>query len=80
MEDIEDEVLWRAFCLLRAVLFALKALRFYDSNHPTMDNIYFLVHCADSALKKSSSLLDDVSLVHQVVMMCLMKFWGSKWK
>ncbi len=24
-----------------------------------MDKIYFLVHCADCALKKSSSMLDD---------------------
>ncbi len=27
-----------------------------------MDKIYFLVHCADCALKKSSSMLDDESL------------------
>ena len=63
VEDIEDDVFWRAiFCLLRAVFPALKALRFCDSNHPAMDKIYFLVHCADCALKKSSSMLDDECL------------------
>ncbi len=63
VEDIEDDVFWRAiFCLLRAVFPALKALQFCDSNHPAMDKIYFLVHCADCALKKSSSMLDDECL------------------
>ncbi len=63
MEDNEYDVFWRAIlCLLRAVFPALKALQFCDSNHPTMDKIYFLVHCADCALKKSSSMLDDECL------------------
>ncbi len=63
VEDIEDDVFWRAiFCLLRAVFPALKALQFCNSNHPAMDKIYILVHCADCALKKSSSILDDECL------------------
>ncbi len=63
VEDIEDDVFWRAiFCLLRAVFPALKALQFCASNHHTMYKIYFLVHRADCALKKSSSMLDDECL------------------
>ncbi len=62
-KDIEDDVFWRAiFCLLKAIFPAPKALQFCDSNHPAMDKIYFLLHQADCALKKSSSMLDDECL------------------
>ncbi len=63
IEDIEDDVFWRAmFCLLRAVFSALKALQFCNSNHPAMEKIYFLVHCNDCALTKSSFMHDDKCL------------------
>ncbi len=41
---------------------ALKALQVCHSNHPAMDKFYFLVHCADCALKKLFSMLDDECL------------------
>ncbi len=44
VEDIEDEVFWKSiFCSLKAVIPALKALRYCDSNVPAMDKIFFLV-------------------------------------
>lgn len=63
INDIEDEVFWKAiYCLLRAVFPALKALRYCDSNIPAMDKIYFLVKRADDALQNSKLLLDDQDL------------------
>ncbi len=60
VNDIEDEVLWKAvYCLLCAVFPTLKALRYYNSNIPTMDKIFFLVKQADDALFDSQFLLDD---------------------
>ncbi len=57
VEDIEDEVFWRAiFCLFPA----LKASQFCYSSHPAMDKI-FCVHCADCALKKS--MIDDECII-----------------
>lgn len=63
VEDIENEVFWKSiFCLLRSVFPALKALRYCDSNVPSMDKIYYLVKRADGALEKSSSMLNDEEL------------------
>ena len=63
IQDIEDEVFWKAiYCLLRAVFPALKALRYCNSNIPAMDKIYFLVKRADEALQLSQILLDDQDL------------------
>ncbi len=63
VNDIEDEVFWKAiYCLLCAVFPALKALRYCNSNIPAMDKIYFLVKQADEALFDSQLLLDDQDL------------------
>ncbi len=63
IQDIEDEVFWKAiYCLLRAVFPALKALRYCDSDIPAMDKIYFLVKRADEALQASQFVLDDQDL------------------
>ncbi len=51
INDIEDEVIWKAiYFLLCAVFPALKVLRYCDSNIPAMDKIYFLVKQVDEAL------------------------------
>ncbi len=43
IEDIEVEVSWNGkFCLLRAVFPVLKALRYCDSDFPTIDKILML--------------------------------------
>ena len=63
IQDIEDEVFWKAiYCLLRAVFPALKALWYCESNIPGIDKIYFLVKQADEALQASQILLDDHDL------------------
>ncbi len=50
IQDIEDEVFWKAiYCLLHAVFPALKALQYCDSNISAMDKIYFLVKQAGEA-------------------------------
>ncbi len=81
--------LWRAkFCLLGDFIPALKALTFCYSNHPATDKIYFLVHCADCAMKKSSSMLDNGCLFNssssyllwKAVMRCWMKSLGNQRK
>ncbi len=44
IKDIEDDVFWKEiYCLLCAVIPALKLLQYCDFNIPAMDNIYFLV-------------------------------------
>ncbi len=63
VNDIKDEVFWKAiYCLLHAVFPALIALRYCDSNIPAMDKIYYLVKQADDALIDSQLLLDDQDL------------------
>ncbi len=40
VEDIEDDIFWRAiFCLLRVVFSALKALQFFNFNHNAMEKV-----------------------------------------
>ncbi len=54
---------WKAiYCLLRAFFPALKALRYCDSNIPSMDKIYVLVKQADKVLHDLQLLLDDQDL------------------
>ncbi len=57
--DTDDDIFWRAiFCLLRAVFLAFEVLGFCNT---TSDKKFYLIHCADQALKKLKSILvDDV--------------------
>ncbi len=60
IQDIEDEVFWKAiYILLRTVFPALKALRYCDSNIPTMDKLFHLVKRAEDAILSSTNDLDD---------------------
>ncbi len=63
IQDIKYEKFWKAiFCLLRAVVPALKALCYCDTNYPVMDKIYYLAHRANDAILKSALEFDGVDL------------------
>ncbi len=67
IQNIEDEKFWKAiYCLLRAVFYALKALRYCDANFPAMDKIYYPASRANDAILKSAMDFDDVDLFGQM--------------
>ncbi len=54
LQDIEDEVFWKAIhVLLHAVFPALKALQYCDSNTSSMDKIYHLSKTAEDVILTS---------------------------
>ncbi len=63
IKDIEEEIFWKSIsCLVHAVFFALKGLRYHDSNIPAIDKNYFLKKKAVEALLCSQKVLNDNDL------------------
>ena len=58
--DIKHENFWKsAYYVLRAVFPALRALRYCDSNVPSMDKLCYLSHRVTIALQLSADKLND---------------------